>query len=224
MSSKKLMGVLVGGALLAFGLEKLQAQSDIPETVTFAGTIVIQNTNSPDTPGAPTTLKVATKDLLSLIAKAEFNRGNYGATNFPTGAKLVKTGTTGFVQFSVWGKTNNVLIDDVTDQVGLDVVDFAVFTATGTLGSTAYSETDYGDADFYIYDLDARGSTDITMSGYVVNTIKNSAPNQNTGQMLSAQTFTMKAGGGTGSVNGTNDIFNAAISCSFSAKGIGQTF
>src|SRR5579864_5251234 len=101
MSRMKWIGGLIGVALLVCGAEKLCAQVDIPETCTFAATIVIDNTNATfntNTTGynypAPTMLKFATKDLLALIARAEMNNsGNYNATNFPSGAKLIKIGS-----------------------------------------------------------------------------------------------------------------------------------
>ena len=83
MSRNKLISAIVATALLAFGTEVL-AQADIAETCALKATIVIQNTNSDFFPGAPTTLKFTTKELLALIAKSENAAGNYGATNFPS--------------------------------------------------------------------------------------------------------------------------------------------
>jgi len=226
MSRKKLVGVLVGVALLACGTEKLCAQAqDINETCTFTGTIIIQNTNTDINlnPKSPLMLKVTTKDLLAVIGRAEYYSTNYPSTNFPSGAKLIKNGTQGFVQFSVWGKTNNVLIDDCTDVVGLDVVDIGAWTAANGL-TGSYTETDYGDADFYIFENDTGGVVDLTMSGYLVNTIKNSPPNKNSGMVNSSQAFTIKAAGGTGSTLTGDAGENAVLTGSFSAKGTAQTF
>jgi len=219
MSRKKFVGALVGVALLAFGAEQLYAQSDINEACTFAGTIVIQNTNSDITPGAPLMLKVATKDLLALIARAEYYNTNYTSTNFPSGAKLIKNGTFG-VNFSVVGKTNNVLLDNVLElELDLDIGTWTA--ANGNTGT--YSETDYGAADFYIFEDDAGGVVDLTMRGYFINTINNSAANKNTGMVNSSQSFTIKAAGGTGSMY-SEATENAVLSGSFSAKGTAQTF
>ena len=168
-------------------------------------------------------LKVATKDILAIVARAEHvnTNVNYPSTNFPSGAKLIKNGTQGFILFSVLGKTNNVLIGDCTDVVGLDIVDIGAWTASnGSTGS--YSETDYGDADFYIFEDDAGGVVDLTMSGFFVNTINNSAPN-NQGTVNSSQAFTVKAAGGTGSTL-PSETENAVLKGSFSAKGTAQTF
>jgi hypothetical protein len=227
MNRKNWIGAFVGIALLACGTEKLYAQSDISEPVTFAATIMIQNTNTDINlnPETPLKLKMATKDVLALIAKAEFSVTNYPSTNFPSGAKLVKTGTFGadsLGAFSVWDRTTNVLLSDVSDLIGFNNVDIGVFTATGSVGSTSYAETDYGLAEIYIFDLNYGGSTDLTLDGYLVNTIKISAPNTS-GLMQNTQSFTVKAFGGTGSVGTTNDTENAAASGSFTAKGTAKT-
>lgn len=228
MSRMKWIGMLVGVALLACGTQRLCAQADISEPVTIASTIIIQNTNTDvnGNPEAPLMLKMATKDVLALIAKAEYNVGKYPSTNFPSGAKLVKTGDYGsgdLGAFSVWGSGTNVLLPDVSDLIGFNNVDIGTYTATGSVDSTSYTETDYGLAEIFIYDMDNGGSSDLTLDGYVVNTIKMSAPNQNSGLMQNTQSFTVKAFGGTGSVRTTNDTENAAISGSFSAKGSAQT-
>ena len=228
MSRKKWIGGLVGVALLACGTERLCAQADISEPVTFASTIIIENTNTDvnGNPGKPIMLKMATKDVLALIAQAEFSVTNYPSTNFPSGSKLVKTGAFGsgdLGAFSVWGSGTNVLLTDVSDLIGFNNVDFGAYTATGSVGSTSYAETDYGLAEIYIFDLNYGGSTDLTLDGYVVNTIKMSAPNQASGLMQNSQSFTVKTFGGTGSIRTTGDTENAAVSGSFSAKGTGQT-
>ena len=229
MSRNRSIGTLVAVALLLFGAKTLRAQSDISEPVTFAGTIIIQNTNLDvnANPQAPIMLKVATKDVLAMIAKAEHSITNYPSTNFPSGAKLVKSGAFGLGDlgaFSVWNSTNGVLLSDVSDLIGFNNVDFGAYTATGSVASTAYTETDYGLVEIFLFDLNYGGSTDLTMDGYVLNTIKMSAPNQNTGLMQNTQAFTVKSFGGTGSVGTTNDTENAAITGSFSAKGTAQTF
>ena len=217
MSRYRVIGAVVAVVLLAFSAVRVQAQADIAETVALKATIVVQNTNSQSTPGAPTTLKFTTKELLALLAKDENAAGNYGATNFPSGAKLVKFGS----DFSVVDSANNDLVDTFIITMSPD---FGVFTAAGADdGSAPYTETDYGYVDFFIYDLDIPGGvTDLTMSGYFINTIKNSAANQSTGEIKSSQAFTMKAGGGTGSVNSGDE--NAVINGSLTAKGTGTTF
>jgi len=116
------------------------------------------------------------------------------------------------------------LLSDVSDLMGFNNIDYGAYTATGSVASTAYTETDYGLVEIYLFDLNYGGSTDLTMYGYVLNTIKMSAPNQNTGLMQNVQAFTIKSFGGTGSVGTTGDTENAAINGSFSAKGTAQTF
>ena len=220
MSRTKWIGALVGVVFLACGTSRLLAQAqDINEPVTFTGTIIIQNTNSDIDPGPPLMLKVATKDLLAVIARAEYYNTNYPSTNFPSGAKLIKNGTQ-YVTFSVLDKTNNVLIDTVSE-LELDL-DLSTWTASNP-SNGAYSETDYGNASFYIYEFDAGGTVDFQTSGYFINTIKNSAPNQNSGMVNSSQTFTIKALGGTGSTL-PDDSENAVLTGSFSSKGTAQTF
>ena len=236
MSRRKWVGALGGLVLLTLGAEKLCAQQDIPETCTFAATFIIQNTNSTYntnttafTTPPPTMLKVATKDILNLIARAEFNRGNYGATNFPSGAKLVKSYTV-YPSFSVWGQTNNVLLDSADDEITLSYGQFngfCAYTDSGTGNqSTAGSETDYGFVELDIYDLDAGGVIDLQLFGNVVNTIKTSAASKTTGMINNTQSFSVKALGGGGDVGYgyTNEVVNCAVSGSFSAKGTAQTF
>lgn len=223
MSRKNWIGALVGIALLACGTVKLCAQAqDINEMCTFAGTVIIQNTNLDvnQNPGKPLMLKVATKDLLALIARSEYYNTNYPSTNFPSGAKLIKNGTFG-VAFSVLGKTNNVLIGECSE-LELDL-DIGTYTASG--GNPAvYLETDYGAADFYIFEDDAGGVVDLTMRGYFVNAIKTSVPNQNTGMVNNSQSFTIKAAGGTGTTLPGDIGENAVLTGGFSAKGTQQTF
>jgi hypothetical protein len=219
MNRKTLIAATIAMALLAFGAAKVHAQADVPETCALKATIYIQNTNSDFFPGPPTVLKFTTKELLALIAKDENTAGNYGATNFPSGAKLIKFGT----DLTVWDSANNSLLPDsgdVTFVAGMSL-NYGPFTAAGSDSSVPYSETDYGYADVFIYDLDVQGGvTDLTLSGFFVNTIKSSAANQTTGAINSSQAFTMKAGGGTGAMSDKD----AAITGGFSAKGTGTTF
>lgn len=222
MSRKKWIGGLIGVALFVCGAARLCAQpQDINEPVTFTGTMIIQNTNLDinSNPKPPLMLKVATKDLLAIIARAEYYNTNYPSTNFPSGAKLIKNGTQ-YVTFSVLDKTNNVLIGTVSElELDLDIGSW-----TASIGSTGtYSETDYGNASFYIYEYDAGGTVDFTTGGFFLNTIKSSAPIQNTGMMNSSQAITIKAIGGTGST-APDDSENAVLTGSFSAKGTAQTF
>src|ERR1051325_8864970 len=192
MSKNISHAALAGLAVFVLGTAKIQAQADIAETCALKATIYVQNTNSQFFPGAPTVLKFTTKELLALIAKDENAAGNYDATNFPSGAKLVKFGT----DFSVYDSANNLLLD--TFIITLNPT-YGPFTAAGANSNVPYSETDYGYADVFIYDLDVPGGAmDLTLSGFFINTIKNSAANQTTGEINSSQAFTIKAGGGTG--------------------------
>jgi hypothetical protein len=205
MSSRStLIAAILAIALFALGAETVRAQGDVPEVCTIKATITIQNTNSVDFPGPPTVLKFTTKELLALIGKAEYVNDNLiSGTNFPSGAKLIQN----FGDFTVWDSQNNPLLEsDITFVFGYNDLFYPVYTFTAT------AETDYGVANFYIYDIDAGGGTDLTLIGNAINTIKNSAT-------TSAQALTMKAGGGTGFVNSQDE--NALMSGSFSAKGSG---
>lgn len=232
MSRMKWIGGLIGLALLACGTEKVCAQVDINETCTFAATILIQNTNSTyntNTTGfstpSPTMLKFATKDLLALAAKGEFHNGLWSSNSVPSGAKLMKFGTSQFaLDFFVTDSKNNTLFDcsDLIFPGSFD--DIMAYSNSGTdNNTTAGSETDNGFIELDIYDLDAGGTTDLQLFGSFVNTIKTSAANKNTGTINNSQSFTVKALGGEGAI-GNNDVPNCAVSGSFSAKGTQQTF
>jgi len=235
MIGKQMLGIAGAMAVLAFGTEKLHAQpADVNESCTFAATLVINNTNSTYNSNTtayvnppPTMVKMATKDILALIAKGEHKEGNWTSTNFPTGAKLMKYGTPGnFVDFFVAGATNNELVDcqDIISMNG-QYEDLLAYTFTGTANeSTPWMETDYGFAEVDIYDLGlAGGVTDLQLYGYFVNTIKTTAVSQATGMIGNSQSFGIKAIGGEGAI-GNNDNPNCAVSGSLSALGSQQTF
>lgn len=235
MSRKKWIGGLISVALLMFGAQRLSAQiPDVNETCTFAATLIINNTNSTYNTNTtafanppPTMVKMATKDLLALLAKAEFNEGYWDSNSFPSGAKLIKDGTftTGnYVDFFVQDSKGNYLTDctDILSPGGFE--DIMAYTDKGTdNNSTPGSETDYGFVELDIYDLDAGGMTDLQLFGSFVNTIKTTTVNKTTSTIGDSQSITVKTLGGEGAI-GNNDNFNCAASGSFSAKGSAQTF
>ena len=218
-----------GAALLLLIAGNLQAQTT--NLVTITATATVQNPNTADnqintTTPAPTTLTVDTKKILALLAVSEGGEGNYTNTTFPSGAKLVLLPDTGNGPiFAVLGKTNNVLISDVSD--------ILTFTAGGTYQAIVQSgkindntqlsnpsTTNQQIVTITYDDTSAGGNLQFSLSGVDVSTVTDVPVKKSTTKYLETESDSATGMSGDGNDTDTNSNVNPlVITGSFTALG-----
>jgi hypothetical protein len=109
----KLKNIIMAGAALAFltiAAGSLQAQ--LTQILTITATASLQGGSTDNgtvtTYAAPIKHTADTKQILAFLAQDENVEGNYGSTNFPSGAKLVIAANGAF---QVLDKSDNLLVD-----------------------------------------------------------------------------------------------------------------
>lgn len=195
----------------------------VTNVVTLTARALVQNespiNNGTDTvTPAPTAYAVTTKILLKRLALDKFAQGSFGATNFPSGAKLVVFKDSGNAVFQVLGRTNNFLAD-VSDILGLDTGDNNIFSgktnnATGLANSTT---TERGLVNLSFDDTAIGGGGDIKffLAGITVSVTTDTRPNSVTGLYQETQAHTTATAIGEGTYQGSELV----ISGSFNASG-----
>jgi hypothetical protein len=118
---KKLKCTMAGTVALAcltLGAGGLHAQ--VVNLVTLSATLNVQGgySNSGNTLNVanPVKMTLGNKQLLPLLAAAEYYNGNYSYASFPAGAKLVmaqgySSYGAAYVDFAVWSASNSFLVD-----------------------------------------------------------------------------------------------------------------
>lgn len=218
MKKNTILALLIAVGSLFLAASRVHAQADIPQPCVFAATILINSTNYTYNGNAynqpvPTVMRMTTKDVINILT-------NYYATPVPSTAKLVRVFGT---SFEIDDAANNTVLSDNNGVLYLDTSEVPVWTAVGTDDySTAGSETDYGVATFSIYDKDNGGSTDLTMTGFSLATLKTSVISASTGLVKVSQAFSMKTGTGVCVIGNGDPSGNAVVTGSFSSKGTGS--
>ena len=186
------MKIIIGAAVLAsltFVAGNLQAQETNLITInataelqgstitnSFMGTNVLIATFKP-----PTVLTLDTKQILEFLAVDENAEGNYGATTFPSGAKLVEINSSSSSDYQVLGREDNFLVDvsDIlhfahsTNQVFIGKHNFETGLNEPTVST---KQIDH----FYFDDTAISGGVGINfwMSGLATRTITDTTPNK----------------------------------------------
>jgi hypothetical protein len=205
-----LVTLLVSGLLFS---ATSTSQAQIVLNVTFALTVQTDNSQNATDNGTvktippPSVQKIATKNILSLLAQDEFAAGNYGTNAFPTGAKLalVDNGS-GSVKFVVVDISNNLIVDvsDLLTMGGSDGItsgkesDFNI-NSDGD-GLAAPTKTDTGPIIMTYDDSSVSGGQNIsfTIAGLHKGTTTDTTPNSVTGAYTEKQTHALTSLVGSG--------------------------
>jgi hypothetical protein len=181
------------------------AGTQIAQVVSITGTELAQgeqsNNGKTTTTKAPSKTTITTADVLADLAKDENTAGIYGATSFPSGAKLLYTANSGF---QVVDKHNNPLVNAANI---LSVVTAGQNEVTsGTFGDTTGSTTPpFTQTDVRLvtlaYDATSVGGTmKFAVTGVGSSEITTAKPNGK-GNYTDTDSFTLQNGTGEG-VNG----------------------
>ena len=188
---------------------------------TFSATALLQgaqtNVGGVVTFKASPKVTLTTATLLSLIAKAEYNLGNWDSNSFPKGAKILLYSDNVDYEnnfFFVADKNNHFLCD------ASDVLSWSlpgnVYVEAGKVNlntglATGYSQTVIFDIDFS--DFAAGGWTSFSLSGHLVDGWTDTV-NAKAHTYSEKETITFSSGNGEGFVNGTEGIFSGSASLS----------
>ena len=219
--NQKMMAGTVAMAFLALGAGGLHAQ--VTQVLTIAASASVQGGYSYSynaktgvttyTTAAPTTHKLATKDILSILA-ADYN------TTFPSGAKLVMDGNTGDVQ--VVDKNNN-LLQDVAGVMSFynpgnnDI--FSGKTTSAFPGLASPSTTDSSLLTINFDDTGIGGSFQFTLTGIGTGKVTDTTPKTNLGTGIT--TYTETDAGSLTSATGEGNYQNHPFVCTGSASATG---
>jgi len=163
------------------------------------------------TTALPTKIKIDTKQILILLAQAEYSEMNYDATSFPSGAKLVSISNgTPSPTFQVWDKDNNILVDvsDIMSANALTTNFYGSVINSGKVNdNTGLASPSVTDQQIYTLAFDdtpGGGSLQFYLSGVMANTIADSVPNSTTGVYKETETHTLTSGAGDGNYEGSS--------------------
>lgn len=201
------------------------AKAQITNLFTVSLTVQYQNEGVDNAAGTVTTYpspgsqKVATKDLLSLLAEDEYVQGYYPNTNFPAGAKLAYVDG----QFLVLDKTNNVLCDvsDIlylegdTDQVlSGKLSDLLSDDAGDPFPASTYTTLNY--VYFSFDDTFIIGGYNLSfyVGGVDKSVTSATAPNLTTGVYTESKTHTISTSSGSGYADGNYFVVTGSITAS----------
>ena len=190
-------------ALLTLGTDGLRADATNLVTVSVTmllpgGTNVVRGI---ETIAAPKEYKISTQQILAWAAQDEYAEGNYGATNFPAGAKLVEVydDQTGW-SYQVVDSRNRFLVD-VSDIVSSGSSSNSLYSGGINIATGVYATTvtdlrlmkfAYNDSaittipdrptvgiDFYVFGLETRTFNDSapTSAGYFTRTYHSQVSN-----------------------------------------------
>ncbi len=204
-------------AFLSLAINSLQAQ--VTNLVSITATVLIQgsvNDNGTNTTAAaPSKHSVTTQTLLGLLAQDEYAEGNYGSTNFPTGAKLVVIDShNNNPAFQVL-TSGNVLLVDVSDILAGISEDNDVYSGKQN-DSTGLSNPSTTDLSVFKFKFDDTGITggqgvQFYLQGLMTNTKADTIPVN--GVYTQTESHKM-SGAGQGTFQGVSFVLTGSLSAS----------
>jgi hypothetical protein len=181
MKSKVKTTVGLGVLLLTVATGNLFAQETnlitITATAQFQGPITSDGPTTTMAPPADRSFN--TKQILAFMAIDENAEGNYGETNFPTGAKLVEIDGGSNADYQVLDEHDNYLAD-VSDVLNIDHLTNQIFIGkiSNLTGLNAPTVTDKYFVRYGYYDLGISGGAglEFSLQGLASRTITDSSP------------------------------------------------
>jgi N-methylhydantoinase B/oxoprolinase/acetone carboxylase alpha subunit len=178
---------------------------------------------------SPTKVTFGTKQILARLAVAENAEGNYGATNFPSGAKLVVVSSynSSGPDFQVMSSKNVLLVD---------VKDILTGSGSGGIYSGKTSNQYENNQDFDILsdpsttseeiftltynDTGAFGGTGIQfyLTGLATSETTDATPNSKTLAYKETDSYTMSSSAGDGTYFGNQLVITGSLTASGSAE------
>lgn len=227
--SKLILGITCL-ALASFSANHIQAQGAVMNTATVSLSASIQSEVSSDngnvtTYAAPIKFSIKTKDILSALAIAENQEGNYPSSSFPSGAKLVvflTGGDSSSPDFEVVDKSNNFLVD-VSDIVSGTPSGSAYVYSGKVSDDTGLGSPSQTDIQIYTITYDDTGidgslNLQFTLTGVLTELVSDGKVNLSTGLYTESQSHKLTLGTGDGSFSGQAIIVSGTTS--LAGKGV----
>jgi hypothetical protein len=175
------------------------------QSVSITGTELAQgaqsNNGKTTTTAAPLKTTITTADVLEYLAKDENTAGTYGATTFPTGAKLLYTANSGF---EVVDKHNNVLVNaaNILSVVtaGQNEITSGAFGDTTGSATPPFTQTDVRLVTLTYDATSVGGTTKFSVTGTGTSETATAKPSAK-GKYTDTDSFSLQDGTGEG-VNG----------------------
>lgn len=210
MKLKTLFSLAIGLGLVVAARNAV-ADVNIPLSLTLSLSVLQQGQINDDGTNTTATSKIqkyATINLLNLIAQDELAEGNWNATNFPTGSKLMVSDT----GFSVWSSANQVLITNI-DFLSFEEVESGIKVYSGKqndstqLPNPSVTKTHIGRITFDDSGIPGGGNLQFFLQGVLAETTTAKAT---TGGTLVTRTVKITGATGPGVDSGSHDLILTA--------------
>ncbi|MFO1488534.1 MAG: hypothetical protein U1F65_08650 [Verrucomicrobiota bacterium] len=209
-------------AVLSLSAFTATVRAEIQTVLNVTATALIQRDSTDNgtntiTP-SPAVRTFTTKTILKQLALDKFILGDYPATNFPAGAKLVMIFSGEGATFQVVSRTNEFLVD-VSDIFHLEVGERQVFSGKvnddTSLPNPSVTERRMVSLEFDDTEITGGGDVKFVLIGLMKSVTTDTKPSVTTGRYVETQNHSVTQASGHGAYLGAD----AVITGSFNAIG-----